>query len=154
MRRPRAAGHRGPDGTDPMSDERLRSESGYDTRRVGVGSAGQSVGRLLGYATRAMVAWMHGPTQLGFYALGITVLQVASILSQLGLDNGVVRYVAHYGAGGDTARVRGTILQSLAVTLMLSVALSALLFLGAGFLAQNLFGKPFLETMFRPFAGA
>ncbi|MDQ3863737.1 MAG: polysaccharide biosynthesis C-terminal domain-containing protein, partial [Actinomycetota bacterium] len=61
-------------------------------RGVGVGSAGQGVGRLLGYATHASVAWMYGPAQLGFYALGITVVQVASILSQLGLDNSVVRY--------------------------------------------------------------
>jgi len=67
------------------------SKDGYDhqvervARGVGVGSAGQGVGRLLGYATHASVAWMYGPAQLGFYALGITVVQVASILSQLGL---------------------------------------------------------------------
>ena len=134
------------------------SKDGYDhqvervARGVSVGSAGQGMGRLLGYATHASVAWMYGPAQLGFYALGITVVQVASILSQLGLDNGVVRYVAHHGAGGDTARVRGTILQSLAVTLALSLALSALLFAGAHFLAEGVFGKPFLETMFRAFA--
>jgi hypothetical protein len=81
------------------------SGGGYDhqvervARGVGVGSAGQGVGRLLGYATHASVAWMYGPAQLGCYALGITVVQVAGILSQLGLDNGVVRYVAHHGAG-------------------------------------------------------
>src|SRR3712207_9363494 len=97
---------------------------------------------------------MLGPAQLGFYALGITLVQAANVLSQLGLDNGVVRYVAHYSTGGDTARVRGTIVQSLAVTFALSVALSSLLFLGAGSLAQDFFGKPFLETMFRAFAGA
>ena len=125
---------------------------GRVARGVGVGSAGQGVGRLLGYATHAAVAWMYGPAQLGFYAVGITVVQVASILSQLGLDNGVVRYVAHHGAGGDTARVRGTIIQALAVTLALSLTLSALLFAGAGFLAENVFGKPFLETVFRAFA--
>ncbi|MGH3148636.1 MAG: oligosaccharide flippase family protein, partial [Rubrobacter sp.] len=113
-----------------MNAGRLGPEEGYDTRvervarGVGVSSAGQGVGRLLGYTTHAAVAWMHGPAQLGFYALGITVVQVASILSQLGMDNGVVRYVAHHGAWGDTARVRGTILQSLAVTLALSLALS------------------------------
>ena len=45
-------------------------------RGVGVGSAGQGVGRLLGYATHASVAWMYGRDQLGFYALGITVVQV------------------------------------------------------------------------------
>ena len=136
----------------------LGSEDGHGdlvervARGVGVGSVGQGVGRLLGYATHAGVAWMYGPAQLGFYALGITVVQVASILSQLGLDNGVVRYVAHHGAGSDTARVRGTILQSLAVTLALSLALSVLLFAGSGFLAEGVFGKPFLETMFRAFA--
>jgi hypothetical protein len=61
------------------------------------------------YATHATAALMYGPAQLGFYALGITVVQPASILSRLGLDNGVVLYVAHHGAGGGTARVRGTI---------------------------------------------
>ena len=121
-------------------------------RGVGVSSAGQGVGRLLGYATHVAIAWMHGPAQLGFYALGITVVQVASILSQLGMDNAVVRYVAHHGAGGDTARIRGTILQSLAFTLALSLALSVLLFAGAGYLAEDVFGKPFLATMFRAFA--
>jgi 2-methylcitrate dehydratase PrpD len=66
------------------ADEHFRAEVGYDTqvervaRGVGVSSAGQGVGRLLGYATHASVAWMHGPAQLGFYALGITVVQVAS----------------------------------------------------------------------------
>ena len=143
-----------------MNAERHGFESGYDAgvarvaRGVGVGSAGQGIGRLLGYATHASVAWMYGPAQLGFYALGITVVQVASILSQLGMDNGVVRYVAHHGAGGDTARVRGTIFQALAVTLALSLALSVGLFAGAEVLAEYVFGKPFLATMFRAFAVA
>jgi len=45
----------------------LGPEDGYDqrvervARGVGVGSAGQGVGRLLGYATHAGVAWMYGP---------------------------------------------------------------------------------------------
>jgi O-antigen/teichoic acid export membrane protein len=108
-----------------LIEERFRPEERYDAyvgrvaRGFGVGSAGQGVGRLLGYATHVAVAWMHGQMQLGFYALGITLVRAANVLSQLGLDNGVVRYVAHYGPGGDTARVRGTIVQSLAVTFAL-----------------------------------
>jgi len=72
-----------------MSVDYLRPEDGYDlqvervARGVCVGSAGQGVGRLLGYATHASVAWMYGPAQLGFYAVWITVVQVASSLSQL-----------------------------------------------------------------------
>jgi O-antigen/teichoic acid export membrane protein len=143
-----------------LNMRKLRPEEDYGAyvdrvaRGVGVSSAGQGVGRFLGYATHAALAWMHGPAQLGFYALGITLVQASNVLSQLGLDNGVVRYVAHHGAGGDTARVRGTIVQALVATLAFSVVLSLMLFLGAGFLAEEVFDKPFLETMFRAFAGA
>lgn len=135
-----------------------RQEEEYDeyvgriARGVGMSSTGQGIGRLVGYATAAAIAKMHGKAQLGFYALGIVVLQVANILSQFGLDNGVVRYVAHYRAEGDTARVRGTILQAIWVTFGLSVFFSTGLFFGAGFLADGVFNKPFLETMFRLFA--
>lgn len=145
---------------DYSSTRKVLRDEGYDeyvariARGVGVSSAGQGIGRLLGYATRVALARMHGPAQLGFYALGVTVAQVANVLAQFGMDNGVVRYVAHYGAGGDTARVRGTILQALGVTFTLSVALSGGVFFGAGFLAEGVFGKPFLETMFRAFSAA
>jgi O-antigen/teichoic acid export membrane protein len=115
-------------------------------------SIGQGVSRLLGYATQVALAWLYGPVQLGFYALGITLVQITNVLSQFGMDNGVVRYVAHYQAERDTRRVRGTILQALAVTFVLSVALSILLFLGAGFLAERVFDKGFLETMIRAFS--
>jgi O-antigen/teichoic acid export membrane protein len=108
-----------------LIEERFRPGEGHDAyvgrvaRGSGVSSAGQGVGRLLGYATHVAVARMHGPAQPGFYALGITLVQAANVLSQLGLDKGVVRYVAHYGTGGDTARVRGTIVQFFAVSFAL-----------------------------------
>ena len=107
--------------------------------------------RLLGYATQVALAWMYGPAQLGFYVIGVTLAQITNILAQFGMDNGVVRYVAHYSAEGDARRVRGTIIQALLITFALSVVLSALLFLCAGFLADRVFDKPFLETMFRAF---
>jgi len=98
------------------------------------------------------MAWLYGPAQLGFYVLGITLVQMTNLVSQLGMDNGVVRYVAHYAAEGDVRRVRGTVIQALLVTFGLSVALSGLLFFGAGFLADKVFGKPFLETIFAAFS--
>ena len=105
----------------------------------------------MGYATQVALARMYGPGQLGFYVLGVTLAQIIGILSQFGMDNGVVRYVAHYDAEGDTRRVRGTIIQALLVTFALSLVLSGLLFFGARFLA-GLYGEPFYETIFRAFA--
>ena len=114
---------------------------------------GQGVSRLLGYAAQVAMARWYGPGQLGFYLLGLTLVQIANLLSQLGMDNGVVRYVAHYEAEGDVRRVRGTIIQALLLPFALSVAFSILIFLGAGFLA-DLFSQPFLETVFRAFSVA
>jgi O-antigen/teichoic acid export membrane protein len=139
-------------GADSPSGEGYDAYVGRIARGAGMSSFGQGIGRLLGYAMQVMLARMYGPAQLGFYALGMTLVQIVNILSQLGMDNGVVRYVAHYAGEGDTARVRGTIIQALAVTFAFSVALSVMMFAGAGFIAENLFGKPFLGTMFRAFS--
>ena len=133
-------------------DEQYDAYVGRIARGVGMSSIGQGLSRLLGYATQVALAWLYGPVQLGFYVLGVTLVQITNVLSQFGMDNGVVRYVAHYQAEGDARRVRGTVLQALTVTFGLSVALSILLFLGAGFLAERVFDKGFLETMIRAFS--
>jgi O-antigen/teichoic acid export membrane protein len=133
-------------------DEQYEAYVGRIARGVGMSSIGQGLSRLLGYATQVALAWLYGPVQLGFYVLGVTLVQITNILSQFGMDNGVVRYVAHYQAEGDARRVRGTVLQALTVTFGLSVALSILLFFGAEFLAERVFDKPFLETMIRAFS--
>ena len=135
----------------PSKDEQYDAYVGQIARGVGVSSLGQGVSRLLGYATQVVMARLYGPGMLGFYVLGITLVQIANILSQFGIDNGVVRYVAQHAAEGDVRRMRGTIIQALWVSFALSVVLSVLLFLGAGFLAE-VFNNPFLETVFRAFS--
>jgi O-antigen/teichoic acid export membrane protein len=125
---------------------------GQLARGAGISFFGQGVGRFLNYATQIALAWMYGPAQFGAYALGITLVQMANILAQLGMDNGVVRYVAHYRTQRDAARVRGTVLVALGVPLALSVVLACLIFFGAGLLAGRVFGDPSLETMFKLFS--
>ena len=98
------------------------------------------------------MARMYGPAQLGFYVLGFTMVQIAGILSQLGMNYGVVRYVARFRAEGDIARVRGTILLVLWTTFALSLVFAVLMFFGAGFLAEEVFDEPFLGSVFRAFS--
>jgi O-antigen/teichoic acid export membrane protein len=121
---------------------------------MGMSSIGLGVSRLLGYVTLVTLAWLYGPGQLGFYVLGVTLVQVANALSQFGMDNGVVRYVAHYDAEGDVRRVKGTIIQALLVSFTLSVLFSGLLFFGAEFLANKVFDKPLLDTILRTISPA
>lgn len=122
-------------------------------RGAGISSFGQGMGRFLNYGTQIALARMYGPASLGFYVLGITVVQVASVFAQFGMNQGVVRYVAHYQAQRDVARVRGTILMALWITFALSLALAALIFFGADFLAAKVFNKPpLLESVIRAFS--
>jgi O-antigen/teichoic acid export membrane protein len=133
-------------------DERYEDYVGRIARGATLSSAGQVAGRLLNYSIQASLALLFGPAQLGFYVLGMTLVQVANVLSQVGMDNGVVRFVARYRAEGAQRRVRGIVLLALGTGLLLSVVLSAALFLGAELLASGVFGKPFMGPIIRAFS--
>jgi len=122
-------------------------------RGAGISTAGQGVGRVLAFATQVVLARLLGKELYGFFTLGVAVVNGVHIISRFGMENGVVRYVAHYQEEGDDARVRGTIIQVLLVTLGISLALSAVMFFGAGFIVDRLpKDAPFMATVLRAFA--
>lgn len=121
-------------------------------RGAGISTAGQGVGRVLGYLSLVVIAQLFGATVQGFYTTGVAVVNGLQILSRFGLENGVVRYVAHYRARNDEARVRGAIVQSILVALGISLVLSVLMFAGAG-LAQGWEYRGYsMEPVLRAFA--
>ena len=122
------------------------------TRGAGVSVFGQGIGRILAYTTQLIIAKAYGPAALGFYALGTTLVWLTSVLAQFGIDNGVVRYVAHYRAEKDISRIRGTIILSIWVTFATSLVVAILIFVGAGFLANNVYQKPFMVSVLRIFS--
>ncbi|MDP9425068.1 MAG: flippase [Actinomycetota bacterium] len=127
---------------------------GQIARGAGVGSFGQGTGRVLGFAMQLVLARTLGPSLMGAYLLGTIIVNLANILSQLGMDNGLVRWVAHYRATGDDARVKGTIVQALVLSFALSLVLAAAVFFSSGYLATRVFDKPFLATLLKAFSFA
>jgi O-antigen/teichoic acid export membrane protein len=156
-RLPEAAGDV-PSGAPGVAATDAIGGSGGDTyvarvaRGAGISTVGQGAGRVLGYLTQVMIARLFGPAAFGYYSLGVAAVNGAQILARFGMENGVVRYVAHHRAREDTSRVRGTIIQAIGVTLVLSLLLSAVMFFGAGFAAEWYYNKPFMETVLRAFA--
>jgi O-antigen/teichoic acid export membrane protein len=106
-------------------------------RGAGISTAGQGVGRVIGYVTQVVIARLLGVQFYGFYTAGVALINGLQILSRFGMENGVVRYVAHYREHEDAARVRGTIVMALLFPIALSVVLSAVLFFGAGYIADS-----------------
>jgi O-antigen/teichoic acid export membrane protein len=130
-------------------EEQYEAYVSHIARGAGISSFGQGFARAIGYVTQITLARMYGPAQLGFYVLGVTVVGLASTLARLGMEISIIRFVAEYRAEGDLAKARGTILLSLWVSFAISLMFSALAFLGAGFLANEVFDKPPLESIFR-----
>jgi O-antigen/teichoic acid export membrane protein len=133
-------------------EERYDAYVARVARGAGISSFGLGLGRLVAYIMQIVLARMYGPAQLGFYALGITIVGFANILGEFGMHNTVVRYVARYRADGDASRIRGTLLLTLGVSFALSLALSVLIFFGAGFLADKVFDKPPMEPLLEVFS--
>lgn len=120
-------------------------------RGAGISSVGQGTGRVLGVVTQSVLARTFGTSLFGIYTLCIAIVSAANIFSQFGLDNGVVRWVSHYRAREDTARMRGTIIQAVWITVAISLLIASILFLGAESFA-NLFDEPELARVLRVFA--
>jgi O-antigen/teichoic acid export membrane protein len=83
-----------------LSLRKLRPEEDYDAyvnrvaQGVGVSSGGQGVGRFLGYATHAALAWMHGPALLVFAPLALAAFFV--LLVSFGLGPSDRRFLASF----------------------------------------------------------
>jgi O-antigen/teichoic acid export membrane protein len=132
--------------------EQYGAHVGRIARGAGISSFGHVVGRALNFALQFALARMYGPAQLGLYVLGMTLVQLANMLAQLGMSQGLVRYVPRYQSQGDTARVRGTILLALWVAFVMSLGIAVLLFFTAGYVATSVFHEPLLETVIRTFS--
>src|SRR5918998_1236554 len=138
--------------TDAIGDSRDDTYVARVARGAGISTAGQGVGRVLGFVTQAAISQLFGVAAFGFYTSGVAAVNLGQIVSRFGMENGVVRYVAHHRARGDTPRVRGTIIQAIFFSVVVSVVLSAVMFFGAPFMAERFYDAPIMETVLRAFA--
>lgn len=138
--------------TDTLGGDKDDTYVARVARGAGISTAGQGIGRVLGYVGLLAIARLFGPTAQGFYQAGVAVLNGAQILSRFGMENGVVRYVAHYRAQEDTARVKGTIIQAIGISLALSLIIAAVMFFGAELAEGWKFRDYSMKPVLRAFA--
>ncbi|MEW5803129.1 MAG: oligosaccharide flippase family protein [bacterium] len=97
------------------------------------------------------IAKALGPSDIGLYFLGITICEVLTLVSIMGLPNGITRYVAIYNERNDIQRMKGTVLGAALCSLLVSLLSGALLFLSAD-LISSLLHKPALAPILKLFA--
>lgn len=137
---------------DEDREQTLDRETLTIARGAGIVFVGSLLGSGLRYLFQIAIARTMGPESFGVFSLGFTIFRWISIIAEIGLLSGVVRYVALFQAERDTARVKGTIILAVRLTFLSSSALALLLFLLAGPIAQDFFHEPELVGVLRWFA--
>ena len=128
-------------------------EHGDELRKVVKGAGITFIGRIVGsglqFLYHIVIARFLGAELLGLYLLGLTVTNITSVLARFGLDRGILRFVPVYLGEGDIPRVKGTLLYSFNMAMMMSIIMGGLLFISSGMIAERVFQKPDLADILR-----
>lgn len=109
---------------------------------------GTFLGTLLGLITRIITVRYITTTEFGLLSLALVIVNILAILSSLGFENSVPRYISYALGKKEYTKVWATIKSSLKISLLLSIILSFTLFFLSPKIA-NLFHKSSLITPIR-----
>lgn len=115
---------------------------------AGIVFIGLFISKLLGYLYRMVVARI-GPEQYGLLSIGIAVVSIVSFFPLLGLDLGVLRYVAFYKGKEDAAKIKGVILSALKISVPLSLLFLILVLIFSKTISINIFHNEELVNIVR-----
>ena len=97
------------------------------------------------YVYLIILAWILGAEKMGLFFLAVVILEFSGVFSRLGLDVGVLKYVALFEGQKDKQRIKGVINSSIVIVSFASVLLGTIIFYGAAFIAEQIFFKPELK---------
>ena len=90
----------------PASAASVRVEIGQIARGAGVGFGGNIINYAVSYLFGILVARQIGATDFGVYTLGVTAVSLASRITTVGLDRGLMRYASISRSQGQGASLR------------------------------------------------
>jgi O-antigen/teichoic acid export membrane protein len=101
------------------------------------------------YAYGIVVARFVGIGDFGIFFLGITIFNLVALLSQCGIEDGLMRFLGLYVQNKEVRKAKGVIRFSLLLATVLGILFGSLCFFSADIVAERLFHKPELATVLR-----
>lgn len=118
---------------------------------AGIVFIGLLISKLLTYGYR-LIAARIGVEEYGLLSLGLAVFGVLTTITVAGLNMGVLRYAAFYKGKKDNERIKGVIVSSLKISLILSLIFIFVMFFSAEWVALNLFHNAGLIIILKMFS--
>jgi O-antigen/teichoic acid export membrane protein len=113
---------------------------------------GKALGKVFSLLGDILLARVLGAGLYGLYAIGWTVYRVISVVSPLGLPQGVIRYLPVYRGNKDPRQEKGLFFLSIFLSLLAGVVFGFILFLCAPLISTAFFHKPGLLSVFQLFS--
>ncbi len=107
---------------------------------------------VVNYLFNMYLAQKLNPAVYGVYSVGLAIFNILGIICLLGLDQGLVRYIALYKGEENFQRIKGIIVSSLILVSVFTILISILLFIFSGYISENLFHKKELKEILRFFS--
>lgn len=108
-------------------------------KQSGIVFTGKFIGYILGLASNFVLALFYGPKILGQYALVLATVNIISIFTIFGFNNGLTKYISRYRVTKQTKRLNEIIKIAFIYGVLFSVIGAILLFLSKEIVANNVF---------------
>lgn len=118
-----------------------QSELGLIIKNAGLDVFGQAFNIIFSFGASVIITRTIGPKLFGTYSLANSIFQVLCILAVFGISRGVVRLTSKYMALGDTDRVKGTLVSSVVLTSIFSIALVGVTAIAAPSVARRFYSQ-------------
>ncbi len=113
---------------------------------------GLVISNLLGYLTRVAIVRLYGIGDYGLFSLGNAIVGIAIIISLLGMNQVLVRFISIYIGKKSTERIKPVTATSIKLTIPLSIVLSLVIILFSKEISFVLFNEPSLYPIMWTFA--
>jgi stage V sporulation protein B len=111
--------------------------------------AGNFLSTVISFVAILFIARLLGPGDYGLYTLSVLVPTILLNFLGFGVNSGITRYAAYNLSQGDPGVARRMTVNGATFVLMVGVALSAVDYLAAGFLAGAILHRPDIAPMLR-----
>jgi len=108
-------------------------------KQTGIVFIGKFIGYILGLVSNFVLARFYGPKILGQYALVMVTVNIVSIFTIFGFNNGLVKYISRYRATKQSKKLNEIIKIAFIYGALFSIIGAILLFLLKDVVANNVF---------------
>jgi len=119
--------------------QEIEKHLGTIAKQSGIVFTGKFVGYILGLVSNFVLARFYGPKILGQYTLILAIVNIISIFTIFGFNNGLVKYISRYRVTKQTERLNEIIKIAFTYCVLFSAIGAILLFLLKDIVANNVF---------------